>query len=163
MAWQAFRERVAAHGATLVGTEWLGSNQRHRIICKNGHETTAHPSTARDGQGICRFCAHMSWDMFYVVTNDSLARVKFGITSANAEPRLQVHRRNGYRTVIRTMTDLPTAPDLERSVLATLRLAGTPPVHGREYFDLAALPVILDVADNWVPLVPRPRPWVPSG
>jgi hypothetical protein len=38
---------------------------------------------------------------------------------------------------------------LESSVLATLRLAEIKPVHGREFYDISALGVILDIVDHW--------------
>jgi hypothetical protein len=38
---------------------------------------------------------------------------------------------------------------LEDEVRHTLNLAGIYPVHGREYFDISALPLILDVVDNY--------------
>jgi hypothetical protein len=49
------------------------------------------------------------------------------------------------------MTLLPgdIAPEIERAVLAALRLAEIRPVRGREYYDGAALAVVLDVADNY--------------
>jgi hypothetical protein len=101
------------------------------------------------GQGICRFCAGKSFDVFYVVASETAETVKFGI-SAHPIRRLRDHRANGFDAVIRTFTSLPDAADLERAALSALKLAGIAPVRGREYFDLAALPVILDIADNWV-------------
>jgi hypothetical protein len=49
------------------------------------------------------------------------------------------------------MTDLPgeTASDIERAVLAALHLAGVGPVRGREYYDIDALALVLDIADNY--------------
>jgi hypothetical protein len=66
-------------------------------------------------------------------------------------PRLAAHRSRGYRTVTRLLTDLPTdaAVGLERAAIATLALAGIKPVHGREWFDIGALDVVLDITDNW--------------
>ncbi|MGH7743214.1 MAG: hypothetical protein ACREQ5_00120 [Candidatus Dormibacteria bacterium] len=51
--------------------------------------------------------------------------------------------------MIRKITAMADAADLERTVLATLRLAEIAPIQGREYYDISALPVILDVADHW--------------
>jgi hypothetical protein len=91
------------------------------------------------------------WDAFYVVLDEEGQTVKCGITSGDARPRLAGHARDGYCTRVRLMTDLPlgTARALEKTVLATLKLAGIEPVRGREYFDASALPVILDIADNY--------------
>jgi hypothetical protein len=49
------------------------------------------------------------------------------------------------------LTGLPgvATPELERDVKATLALAGLGPVKGREYLDIGALVVILDVVDNY--------------
>ena len=38
---------------------------------------------------------------------------------------------------------------MEQAVMAALRLAGMEPVHGREWFDIAALALVLDIADNY--------------
>jgi hypothetical protein len=43
----------------------------------------------------------------------------------------------------------PRAKILEDEVLNTLKLAGIAPVRGREYFDISALPLILDIVDNY--------------
>jgi hypothetical protein len=53
--------------------------------------------------------------------------------------------------VVRLLTGLPgdVAPELEREVNATLALARLRPVKGREYFDIGALVVILDVVDKY--------------
>jgi hypothetical protein len=93
----------------------------------------------------------MGWDTFYVVTTDPLVRLKFGITSNDGRARLRTHRAAGYRAVVRLMTGLPgdAAPDLERAVLAALRLAGVAPVRGREYYDADAIALVLDVVDNY--------------
>jgi hypothetical protein len=93
----------------------------------------------------------MAWDVFYVVVNDQRGYIKFGITVRDGRARLSYHRGAGYRTTLRLMTDLPsdTAEAIERAVLATLRLASIAPVRGREYYDVAALALVLDVADNY--------------
>ena len=89
-----------------------------------------------------------NWDRFYVVTNPSAARVKLGVTSGDFCPRLRRHRAAGYVEVIR-LHEVVDAGALERAALETLRLAEFKPIKGREYFDLSALPVILDVVDHW--------------
>jgi hypothetical protein len=100
------------------------------------------------------------WDAFYVLLDEEEQMVKFGITSGNARPRLAGHARDGYCTRVRLMTDLPlgAARGLEKTVLATLDLAGVEPVRGREYFHVSALPVILDIADNYPIPASKPRP-----
>ena len=87
--------------------------------------------------------------MFYVVASGEA--VKFGITSGDPRPRLRLHKAAGYRTVVRLLTVLPddTALELENAVKATLRLARIKPIKGKEYFDIDALAVILDIVDNY--------------
>jgi hypothetical protein len=87
-----------------------------------------------------------------VVENEDQRRVKFGVTSGDARPRLADHRVAGYRTVVRLLTGLPdcAAPDAERAVKAALAMAGEKPVRGTEYFDASCLGLILDVADSWL-------------
>ena len=149
----AFRARLAELGATLLEPAWLGSQERHRAICAAGHACMPLPGSVAQGEGICRYCAGKTWDVFYVAT--SPIGVKFGITSGDPRPRLGNHAADGYRTVARLLTGLPgtMAPDIETAVLATLTLAGVKPVRGREYYDVGALAVVLDIVDNW----PRPR------
>jgi hypothetical protein len=89
--------------------------------------------------------------VLYVVANPVLGRVKFGVTSGDPRGRLADHRRAGYTEIMRVCCDLPTAAVLERHVQTTLRDARIPPVQGREYYDLSALPVVLDVVDGWAP------------
>jgi hypothetical protein len=147
--WQAFKDRVSALGGLVIEPRWLGSDVPHRVICKAGHLCIPRPGPVGGGQGICRYCTHSEWDIFYVVANDDANRVKFGITTNDPRQRLAEHKRRGYARIIRTMTGLPDAATLERVVQSGLRDGGLSPVWGREYYDIAALPVILDIADNW--------------
>ena len=39
----AFRARLIELGATLLETEWLGSPQKHRVRCREGHECRPRP------------------------------------------------------------------------------------------------------------------------
>jgi hypothetical protein len=144
-----FRRLVAAAGARIAEPSWLGSTKPHRVVCRYSHETTPRPNDVLQGHGLCRICAYRIWDVFYVVMNESSQTVKFGITSNDPRRRLTSHRADGFSTILKTITSLPDAADLERAALAALRLAGIPPVRGREYFDITALPVVLDIADNW--------------
>lgn len=144
-----FRRLVAEAGGVILEPSWLGATTRHRVACRNGHEANPRPNDVDQGHGICRKCECRIWDVFYVVVNEMTRTVKFGITSNDARTRLSRHRADGFGTVVTTIGDMEDAPDLERAILGTLRLAGLTPVRGREYFDLAALPVILDIADNW--------------
>jgi len=147
----AFRARLAELGATLLEPEWLGVNHPHRVLCAAGHECGPHPASVAAGRGICRICAGKAWDVFYVVADQARQRIKFGITSGDPRDRLGRHALHGYAEVVRLAAGLPgsVAPDMERAVLATLRLAEAEPIRGREYYDGAALAVVLDVVDNW--------------
>lgn len=145
----AFRARLAELGATLL-EPYQNVTTPHRVRCAAGHECYPAPRHIRGGSGVCRLCAGMIWDVFYIVLDTDRHRLKFGITSGDPRPRLGVHRSAGYREVVKLLTGLPgtAAPDLERSVLAALRLAGERPIKGREYYDSSALALVLDVADH---------------
>jgi hypothetical protein len=111
----------------------------------------------QQGGGICRYCARKIWDAFYVVTDDTAALVKFGITTGNGRSRLNEHRRDGFDTVHRFLAALPgdTAPALERDVKAALRLAGEVPVRGLEYYRDHVTALVLDVVDHYpIPATP---------
>lgn len=146
---EKFRARVTELGGRVVEPHWLGTHERHRVICRAGHCVTVTPMSVLAGRGICRKCNNRVWDIFYVVVNEVEHRVKFGVTTNDSRPRLKTHRENGYGTVVKVITDLRTAAGLEQQVSATLRAANLSPVQGFEYYDISALPVILDVADHW--------------
>lgn len=143
----ACRARLIEMGHLPIGP-WRGAKKSYPIICKNGHSCFPQPQSVQQGSGACRICAGMEWNLFYVITNETQHRAKFGITSTDFRPRLRSHRRTGYTDVSRKL-ELPNAKLLEDEVRRTLKLAGIEPVRGREYFDLSALPAILDVVDNW--------------
>lgn len=147
-AHRRFIERVTELGGKVLEQEWLGSGRKHRVICVNGHECTPTPDSIRSGQGICRPCAFATLSVFYVVVNESQRRVKFGVTSSEKR-RLAKHRRAGYGTLVRLLKGLDNAVPLERNVKTTLRDAGMKPVRGHEYFDISALPLVLDLVDNY--------------
>ena len=52
---------------------------------------------------------------------------------------------------MRLMTGRPgiMAPEIQSAARATLALAEVIPVKGWEYYDISALAIVLDVADNW--------------
>lgn len=147
----AFRARVKELGGKVLESAWLGNGKPHRVRCSEGHECTPTPSSVQKGNGICRVCAGKTWDVFYVVSDEINDTVKFGITSGDPRPRLGIHARDGFRTVVRLNEALPgdLAPRLERGILAALRDAREAPVRGREYFPARVLGLILDVVDGW--------------
>lgn len=145
----AFRVRIADLGGTVLEPTWLGSMKPHRVRCEAGHDCKPVPNSVQQGQGICRRCAGSVWDALYVVVNPVLHTLKFGITSGEPRPRLKAHRVAGYTRVEYLATGLPDtqAPDLERAILATLRLAGERPVKGREYYNAHVLTLVMDVIE----------------
>lgn len=144
----AFQLRVKELGGQVVG-RYINSKTPVLCRCKNGHDCRPTSGHVLAGHGICGRCAGKEWDMFYVVASGEA--VKFGITSGDPRPRLRLHKAAGYRTVVRLLTVLPddTALELENAVKATLRLARIKPIKGKEYFDIDALAVILDIVDNY--------------
>lgn len=146
-----FRARLAELGATpLYTTPWRGIDTRYLVRCKAGHECTPTPHYVQSGGGVCLACARKTWDAFYVVVNRSHSRVKFGITAGHGRRRLGDHRSAGYSDVVLLAIDQPDAAQIERAVIGALANAGVLPVKGREYFDVSALPLVLDVAAGWV-------------
>lgn len=57
-----FRAGLAKLGATLLETEWLGSQTPHRIRCVRGHEVTTTPSQVRARRTCCRTCSRRDSD-----------------------------------------------------------------------------------------------------
>jgi hypothetical protein len=45
---------------------------------------------------------------------------------------------------------------MERDVIATLRLAGEQPIHGREYYGIHVLATVLDIVDNYPTATAQP-------
>jgi hypothetical protein len=148
-AWRNFRGRVEELGGEVLELAWLGVNEPHLVICREGHQVRPRPTTVQQGQGICRWCMGKIWDAFYVVQDLETGIVKFGITSGSTRPRLRFHAKQGFTTVVRAVTGLPNdaAADLERTILVALAEAGESPVRGREYFPLSATELILSLVD----------------
>ena len=94
-------------------------------------------------------------NIFYVVCSTYV--VKFGVTSARlGSNRIKTHRRDGLTTVLRHGR-CPDAFRLERNILGACLDCDYVPVRGKEYFDIAALPLIIDIVDGWtdLPLLDR--------
>lgn len=146
-----FHERVTELGGAVLEPGWLGRKAPHRVRCSEGHVGSATPNYVSQGGGICRTCSNRSWDVFYVVVSAAENRVKFGVTSGDSRWRLAEHARAGYRDVVRNLCNLAggVALEMERNTRGALRDAGMVPVRGREYFDISALSLILDLVDNY--------------
>lgn len=147
-AHRRFLERVAALGGEVLDTGWLGSNTKHRVVCANGHHCSITPNNL-DYSSLCKSCALRNPTVFYVVINRNRNRLKFGISSGNGSNRLGNHRKAGYETVVRLITEMDDSRTLESLVKSTLHDAGMEPIKGREYFDVSALALILDIVDNY--------------
>jgi hypothetical protein len=148
-SWLAFRVRVTELGGMVVEPAWLGNKRPHRVLCAKGHASLIRPNNVQQGGGICRICAYKVWDVFYIVANDAAGAVKFGITSYDPRARLRFHRADGFDRVITTITGMPTAPELERTVITSLRASGVTALTGREYFSISALPLMLCIVEDW--------------
>jgi hypothetical protein len=74
-------------------------------------------------------------------------RIKFGITSGDPRPRLGQHQAAGYRERVLVLESLPLglAHKLEAAARVILMVSGLEPIRGREYFEAAALPLVLDI------------------
>jgi hypothetical protein len=145
----AFRARVAEIGGTVIG-EYTRAHTPVDCICPAGHPCRPRPSDVGQGEGMCWSCRGSAADVFYVVTSPTLGRVKFGITSGDPRSRLRNHQLASYTDVARVITELPDAARLERHVSRTLADLGHRPVAGREYFDVSAAAVVIDLVDGWV-------------
>lgn len=145
----AFYALIAERGGRVVG-EYVNNHTPVACVCPAGHSCRAWPTVIQQGGAMCRMCVNMVWDVFYVTISPTLGRLKFGISSGDGRARLDRHRRAGYTEVIRILPGLPDAHLLERHILTSLRDAGAAAVHGREYFDIGVLAVVLDVVDGWI-------------
>jgi hypothetical protein len=126
--------------------------QPHPAICPNGHDCRPTPCHVRAGVGGCAACKNKIFDVFYVVVDEAVGVVKFGITSGNPAPRLRDHRKDGFTEVVRLFRGMGQgeAAILERELLRLLKCAGVAPVRRREYFPVETLNTILYVTDSWV-------------
>lgn len=145
----AFRKAAAAANVEVLGA-YVTARTPVLVRCARGHLGKPMPDSIQSGQGFCKQCRYRhNWDTFYVVVNHQQGRLKFGVTHADERPRLRAHQAEGYRDMIRVIRDFPNAYLLEQNIIATLRDAGIQPAHRREYFDMAAMAVVLDIVDGW--------------
>lgn len=142
-----FRRAVEAANAEMLG-EYVNAREAVLIRCAKGHLCSPRPDDIKQGQGICQQCWY-DWTTFYVLINPRQGWIKFGVTSDDPRPRLKTHRAAGYTDIVRILRELPDAFALERHIIATMRDADIRAVHGREYFDLSALALVLDLVDGW--------------
>lgn len=149
VAEKKFRDAVERLGGVVLEPAYLGVNRAHRTRCAEGHESTTWPSHLARGVTLCSECNFAGHDVFYVVVDARKDRVKFGITSGDPRRRLGIHKKQGYKTVVRLHEGMKEPRKLETFVGRTVRDAGHVPVRGREHFDVCTLGLILDVVDNY--------------
>ena len=156
-----FHANAAKLGVELLVRKYRGSQKGHSARCPEGHKFGLTPWDAYRAlqpeaedlgftrSNICTFCARMTPpDVVYVVTGP--AGLKFGITNGSGRGRLHDHYLNGYTEVVRLRKGLApkVAQDLEDDLRVAMRRAHYVPLHGREYFEIAALPLVLDIVDS---------------
>jgi hypothetical protein len=144
-----FRARVAVLGGACLYEAWQGAHVPHRVRCKEGHEGNPYPANVQQGEGICRICKGMAWDVFYVVLNRAEETLKFGITSGDPRSRLRTHKAAGF-TEQYLVLSTPEAHSLENRIKTTLKEAGEKPVRGYEYFPLHTLALVADLVEPYV-------------
>lgn len=133
LAEQNFRNRISELGGTCLFEQWRGVNKPHHVKCVNGHDCYPRPNHTLEGIGICKSCAWDSQDHFYLVYNPHTDIYKFGITSNDPIPRLDIHRRNNFTEVVK-LYHITSAIELEQYVLTEFAKQGYKPVYGKEYF-----------------------------
>lgn len=55
--WWRFQLLVESLGGTVLESNWLGGNARHRVRCAEGHQCQPRPGNVQQGQGVCPKCA----------------------------------------------------------------------------------------------------------
>jgi hypothetical protein len=55
----AFKGRLAELDATPAWDKWRGRKEKHKVICRNGHECWPRPDRVNVGGGICRPCVYV--------------------------------------------------------------------------------------------------------
>jgi hypothetical protein len=148
--WDRFIRDIKSIGGTVLEESWKGSDKPHRCICPNGHECWPYPSNIRNGEGMCGQCAGKMWDVFYIVTGDSL--VKLGITSDNPQSRLDDHASYGLCEILFLKTSLPDglARYAEKSILRELSERDVIPWKGNEYFEQCDQDLILALTGKYM-------------
>lgn len=151
---ERFGDLLTLSGATFADTFYRGAHKAHLIRCAHGHEIRIKVGEALYRKRIlCRECEpHLViWTTYYVVHNPIGHLVKFGVTGVNPRLRLNDHRRDGFISVLRLLTNLQSehVPKMEKDILEIVRASGAQPIRGREYFTDDVLPVLLDAVDGY--------------
>lgn len=138
-----FIDILIKRNAVPMWIVWYGTHKKHTIECEFGHKTDVIPTNVIRGQGICRYCAHMFWNIFYIVHNPSSNIIKFGITSTNERSRLITHTSNGFTELLYLIRNID-AKSLEDEIKILLDDNNYHPIIGYEYFNDNVLPLILN-------------------
>ncbi|MER7806180.1 hypothetical protein [Streptomyces sp900116325] len=156
---QEFSERAKDLGITVLESQWIAASRAHQAVCFAGHEFGLVPNKMKRG---CPACPRGMYggtvpphDVYYVVggldTANNEATVKPGISSGGGYNRLRQHAEGGLTAQHLRITGLPLgmARALERFVLDGLDREGWLSTRGVEYFPLAALHDVMDLAGEW--------------
>lgn len=151
---ERFGALLIRDGATFADTFYRGAQKTHLVQCARGHCIKIKAGEALYRKRIlCRECEPylVIWTAYYVVHNPIGHCVKFGVTGGNPQLRLNDHRRDGFVSVLRLLTNLPAenVPKMEKDILEMIRVSGAKPIRGREYFTDDVLPVLLNAVDNY--------------
>lgn len=148
-----FYRQAEAEGVTMDRRP-TGPHQRTGITCPLGHEDRVNAMQAFKRGLVCRRCSgsvhNTPFTVFYVVQHPETSVVKFGVSRGSGESRLRQHAEMGYTTRHRKLVDLPgsLAKEVEDHCKAALAAAGWCPVEGSEWFEGAALGLVIDTADR---------------
>jgi hypothetical protein len=140
-----FYELIESLNAKVLEKSWMGIHTPHKIQCANGHISSVRPNNLMAlGQGICKICAWINQDVFYVVESN-VGNIKLGITSGDYRSRLGAHSRDNFNQILFLKTNL--IPGLARTteigLLDELKQWGYIPYKGNEYFRSNAKEFIL--------------------
>ncbi|WP_309029322.1 hypothetical protein [Streptomyces alfalfae] len=172
---QEFSEEAKDLGITVLGSQWVAASRAHQAVCFAGHEFGLVPNKIKRG---CPECPRGMYggtvpphDVYYVASGLDAATgeetVKPGISSGSGYNRLRQHAEDGLTIQHLRIPGLPLgmARVLERFVLDGLDREGWLSIRGVEYFPVAALQDVLDLAGEWFTDQPglSPRPIVVDG
>lgn len=153
---EEFSALLTRHRAEFMADRFRGCGV-HRIRCVRGHETNVSVGQSLHARRVrCLTCEPpasrgLVWTSYYVVHDPAGRRVKVGVTGADPERRLNMHRRDGFPVVVRLLTGLPAAqvPLMEKAILQQIRASGHAPIRGREYFHDDALLLAVRAVDDY--------------
>ncbi|MFI8872518.1 hypothetical protein [Streptomyces sp. NPDC055243] len=156
---QEFSEQAKDLGITVLESQWIAASRAHRSVCFAGHEFGLVPNKIKRG---CPECPRGMYggavpphDVYYIASGLDAATgeetVKPGISSGSGYNRLRQHAEDGLTVQhLRISGLLPgMARVLERFVLDGLDREGWLSTRGVEYFPLAALQDVMDLAGEW--------------